>query len=80
MKSFPPFPIMTDHNSNKIELEDWEESVHDGCDPQPATLDEVDIPAGSGTLHPDPPDGDKAAAISSGMPIPNHFDELKRSL
>ncbi len=67
---------MTDHNANKIDLEDPEKSTPDGRDPLPeATSTEGSVPERSGTLCPDLPYDDETTAISSGMPIPNPFDD-----
>ncbi len=43
-------PTMADHNANKIDLADQEESTPDGCNPQMGTPTEGDAPTGSETL------------------------------
>ncbi len=70
-----PLPTMTDHNVNKIDLEDREESTPDGRDPQPAASTEGSAPAESETLRSDPPDDNEARAFSSRLPVPNPFDD-----
>ncbi len=66
---------MTDHNANKINLEDREEPTPDGRDPQPATPTGGNVPTGSEISRPDPPDENEALAVWSGLPVPNPFDD-----
>ncbi len=80
MGSFLPLPMMTDHNANKIDLEDRGDSTPDGCDLLPeATSTEGNVPAGSGTLCLNPPDDNETVAISSRMPTPNPFEDVAKA-
>ncbi len=67
---------MADHNANKINLADQEESTPNGCNPQTATPTERDAPTESETLPADPPEANETEAISSGLPVPNPFDDV----
>ncbi len=67
---------MTDHNANKIDLADQEESAPDGCNPQTTTPTEGDAPTGNETLPADPSGANEMEAVSSGLPVPNPFDDV----
>ncbi len=66
---------MTDHNANKIDLEDQEKSIPDGRDPQLATSTEGGTPIENETVRAGPPNNNEARVVSSGLPIPNPFDD-----
>ncbi len=70
-----PLPVMTDHNANKIDVENWEESTPDGRDSQLATPTGGGAPDGSETLPSDPPEANEAGTVSSGLPVPNPFHD-----
>ncbi len=57
-------PIMTDHNDNKIGLDDNEETAPGGCNPQPAAPMEEGAPAGSENSSADPAGMDQAVAVA----------------
>ena len=64
---------MTDHNENKIDLEDREESTPDGSNPLPAALTEGGAPARSETLPADPPGASEVEVVAGGLAVPNPF-------
>ncbi len=71
---------MTDHNDNKIGLDNQEESTPEGHNPQPAALIEGNAPAGSETSSADPTGTDQAVAIAGELPGPNPFAKMVREV
>ncbi len=69
-------PIMTDHNDNKIGLDDNEETAPGGYNPQPAAPREEGAPAGSESSSADPAGTDQAVAIVGELPGPNPFADM----
>ncbi len=67
---------MTDHNDNKIDLNDQEESTPDGNNPRPAVPTEGDGPAGNETLPADCPETNQAVAVVGELPGSNPFAEM----
>ena len=67
---------MTDHNDNKIDLGDQEESTPDGYNPRPAAPTEGDAPAGNETLPADPPWTNQAVGVAGELPGSNPFAEM----
>ncbi len=67
---------MTDHNDNKIGLDDSKETAPGGRNPQPAAPMEEGAPAGSESSSADPAGTDQAVAIAGGLPGPNPFADM----
>ena len=67
---------MTDHNDNKIDLDDQEESTPGGHNPRPAVPTEGDAPAGNETLPADHPGTNQVVAIAGDLPGSNPFAEM----
>ncbi len=70
------FPMMTDHNDNKIGLDDCEEATPGGHNPQPATPMDENAPAGSEVSSTDPAGTDRAVAVAVELPASNPFAEM----
>ncbi len=67
---------MTDHNDNKIGLDDQEASTPEGRNPQLAAPIEGNAPAGSETSSVYPAGTDQAVAIAGELPGANPFAEM----
>ncbi len=67
---------MTDHNDNKIGLDNREEATPGGRNPQPATPMEESALAGSETSSADPARTNQAVAIAGELPRSNPFAEM----
>ncbi len=67
---------MTDHNDNKIGLDDSEETALGGRNPQPAAPMEENAPAGSENSSADPAGTDQAVAVAGELPGPNPFADM----
>ncbi len=67
---------MTDHNDNKIGLDDSEEAARGRRNPQPATPMEESAPAGTESLSAVPVGTEQAVAVAGELPGPNPFAEM----
>ena len=67
---------MTDHNDNKISLDNQEGSTSGARNPQLAAPMEEDTLTGNETLSADPAGTDQAVAIAGELPGPNPFAEM----
>ncbi len=68
--------MMTDHNDNKIDLDDQEESTPDGHNPRSAIPTEGKAPAGNETLPADYPGSNQVVAVADELPGSNPFAEM----